>query len=96
MAKKYYFEIDEPETDIESGEETGNIITHQITLVCSRLTGKAIITINGTEFNISEKPFSLGGTEQAFRLGDMPAMLSIPKKGVPTVTVEGKTVVPKQ
>ena len=28
MAKKYYWEIPENETDIETGEETGNIITH--------------------------------------------------------------------
>ncbi len=95
MAKKFYWEIEEAETDMESGEATGNIITHKVSLVCSRLSGKAIVTINGTEFNISEKPFSLGGTEQVFRLGDMAALLSFPKKGDPTITVDGDIVQPK-
>ena len=92
MAKKYYWEIEEEETDTESGELTGNIRTHKVELICSNLTGKAIVTINGMEFNISEKPFSLAGTEQMFKLGDMAAVLSFKKKGAPTVTVEGKTV----
>lgn len=92
MAKKYYWEIDEKETDLESGELTGNIRTHKIELTCSNLTGKAIIIINGTEFNISEKPFSLSGTEQIFKLGDMAAVLSFNKKGAPTVTVDNKTL----
>ena len=59
MAKKYYWEISENETDIETGEETGNIITHKIELTCSNLTGKILISIDGTKFDISEKPFSL-------------------------------------
>ena len=92
MAKKYYWEIEEPEADAESGELTGNTLTHKVELVCSKITGKAIVTINGTRFDISEKPFSLGGTEQMFRLGDMPAVLSFKKKGVPTITVDGGTI----
>lgn len=92
MAKKYYWEIEEEETDAESGELTGNIRTHKVELVCSNFTGRAIVTINGMEFNISEKPFSLAGTAQMFKLGDMAAVLSFKKKGAPTVTVEGKTI----
>lgn len=90
MAKKYYWEIEEAETDTESGEPTGNTLTHRVELVCSKLTGKALITINGTKFDISEKPFSLGGTQQMFRLGDMPAQISFNKKGAPTITVDNQ------
>ena len=92
MAKKYFWEIEEPETDAESGELTGNTVKHSIELTCSYLSGKAIITINGIEFNISEKPFSLKGTSQMFRLGDMPATISFEKKGAPTVTVDGNRI----
>ena len=92
MAKKYFWEIEEELTDEESGELTGETKTHKVELVCSKITGKAIVTINGVKFDISEKPFSLGGTEQMFRLGDMPAIISFKKKGEPTVTVNGQIV----
>lgn len=95
MAKKYYWEIEEPETDIETGEPTGNMLTHKLELVCSYFSGKAIITIDGNKFDISEKPFRLAGTEQMFRLGDMPAIISFVKKGEPTVTVDGTVIAHK-
>lgn len=95
MAKKYYFEIPENETDIETGEETGNIITHKIDISCSNLTGKIVIAIDGSEFDISEKPFSLKKVEQMFRLGEMPAMLSFDKKGVPCIRVDNENFSPK-
>lgn len=90
MSKKYYWEIEEAETDAESGEFTGSMITHKVELVCSKLTGKAVITINGTKFDISEKPFSLAGTQQMFRLGDMPAQITFNKKGDPTIMADNK------
>ena len=92
MSKKYYWEIEEEETDMESGEPTGNVLTHKVELVCSNLTGKAIITINGTKFNISEKPFSLKGTNQMFRLGEMAALLDFPKKGEARILIDGEPV----
>ena len=95
MAKKYYWEIEEPEYNEETGEPTGNIVTHNISLVCSRITGKAIVTIDARTFNISEKPFSLSGVEQMFRLGEMAALLSFPKKGAPTITVDGRIIAHK-
>jgi hypothetical protein len=95
MAKKYYWEIPENETDLETGEETGNVISHKIELVCSNLTGKIIITIDGTEFNISEKPFSLKKVEQMFRLGEMPALISFDKKAVPQIKVDNQLYPPK-
>ena len=94
MAKKYYWEIPENETDPETGEATGNIITHKVQLVCSNLTGKALITIDGTEFNISEKPFSLKKMEQMFRLGDMPAIIRFDKKGIPNITADNELYTP--
>lgn len=95
MAKKYYWEISEEETDIETGELTGNTITHKIELTCSNLTGKILISIDGTEFDISEKPFSLKKVEQMFRLGEMPALIRFDKKGVPNITVDNKLYAPK-
>jgi hypothetical protein len=94
MAKKYYWEIPENETDPETGEATGNIITHKVELVCSNLTGKALITIDGTEFNISEKPFSLKKVEQMFRLGEMPALISFDKKCVPIIRINNENHFP--
>ena len=86
MAKKYYWEIPENEVDFETGEETGNVITHKIEVTCSNLTGKIFISIDGTEFDISEKPFSLKNVEQMFRLGEMPAIIRFDKKGIPNIT----------
>ena len=94
MAKKYYWEIPEDETDFETGELTGNIITHKIELTCSNLTGKIIINIDGTEFDISEKPFSLKKVEQMFRLGEMPAMISFDKKCIPSIKVDNEIYSP--
>lgn len=95
MAKKYFWEIPEDETDIETGELTGNKITHKIELTCSNLTGKILISIDGTEFDISEKPFSLKKVEQIFRLGEMPAILRFDKKGVPNITADNELYLPK-
>ena len=95
MSKKYYWEIPEAIIDEETGEPTENVTIHKVELICSNFSGKAIVTINGTKFNISEKPFSLSGSEQMFRLGDMPALLSFPKKSSPTITVDGEIVYPK-
>ncbi len=81
MAKKYTWEYEE----ITDSEEKVN---HTIQLVCSNLTGKAIITIDGDEYDISVKPFSLRGTNQMFRLGEQAAIIDFPKKGEPTVTVD--------
>ena len=96
MAKKYYWEIEEAITDEDTGEATEEIRLHKIELICSNLTGKAIVKINGTEFNISEKPFKLAGSEQVFRLGDMAALLSFPKKSEPTIIIDNETIKPKQ
>lgn len=85
MAKKYNWEIKET---LENGEEK----LHSVSLVCSMLTGKAFITIDGDEFDISVKPFSLRGTNQIFRLGEEAAVIDFPKKGTPTVTVGGELI----
>ena len=94
MAKKYYWEIPENETDIETGEETGNVITHKIELVCSNLTGKILITIDGTQFNISEKPFSIKKMEQMFRLGELPALISFNNQGSPVIRIDNENYSP--
>jgi hypothetical protein len=94
MAKKYYWEIPEKETDFETGEETGNIITHKIELICSNLTGAFIITIDGTKFSLKEKPFALKKAEQMFRLGDMPAIISFDSKCVPKITADDEVYLP--
>lgn len=85
MAKKYTWKITEP---IESGES----VQHTILLTCSFITGKALINIDGDEYDISVKPFSLRGTSQAFRLGEEAAVIEFPKKGEPRVLVEGELI----
>ena len=87
MAKLYTWHINET-----AEEEGGEDILHTVSLRCSPLTGKAIVTIDGTEFNISTKPFSLRGTNQMFRLGEMAALLDFPKKGEPRILIDGKAV----
>ena len=96
MAKKYYWEIPEEETDYETGEKTGNIITHKIELICSNLTGKIVITIDGTKFDISEKPFSIKKVEQMFRLGELPAIIRFDNTCVPQITVDNILYAPKK
>ena len=90
MAKTYNWEIEELTTNIETeAEET---VIHKVSLVYSNLTGKAVITIDGDEFNISSRPFGLKGTNQVFRLGDMAAIIDFPKQGEPDIVVDGKYV----
>ncbi len=85
MAKKYTWNITET---LEGGET----VEHTVALVCSNLSGKAKVSIDGDEYDISTKPFSLKGTSQVFRLGESPAVLEFPNKGKPTVTFEDKIV----
>ena len=90
MAKNYSWEIEEQVTNIETEKE--DTVIHKVSLICSNLSGKAIITIDGTEFDISVKPFGLKGTNQVFRLGEMAAMIDFPKKGEPDIVLDGKYV----
>ncbi|MBE6536252.1 MAG: hypothetical protein E7677_06525 [Ruminococcaceae bacterium] len=85
MAKKYTWKITE---SVESGES----VEHTVKLTCSFITGKALINIDGDEYDISVKPFSLRGTSQVFRLGEEAAVVEFPKKGEPRVLVEGELI----
>ena len=89
MAKKYTWNICETLEDEARTE-------HTVSLVCSNLTGKAIITIDGDEYDISVKPFSLKGTNQMFRLGEMAAMIDFPKSGKPRIIIDGESILPKE
>ena len=75
--------------------EDGASIEHTVKLKCSYVTGKALITIDGDEYDISTKPLSLRGTNQMFRLGEEAAVIDFPKKGAPTVTVGGELIRPQ-
>ena len=89
MAKLYTWDVTEPAYDDIPEVE------HKVTLLCSFLSGKAIVTIDGTEFDISVRPFGLRGTSQMFRLGEMAAMLDLPKKGAPAIIIDGERLVGK-
>ena len=90
MAKNYSWEIEEQVTNIETeAEET---VIHKVSLLCSNLSGKAIITIDGTDFDISVRPFGLKGTNQVFRLGEMAAIIDFPKKGEPDIVIDERYV----
>lgn len=90
MAKNYNWEIEEQAINPETEKE--ETVIHKVSLTCSYLTGKAIITIDGSEFNISTRPFGLRGTNQVFRLGDMAAIIDFPKSGEPDIVIDGKYV----
>ncbi len=88
--KEYKWIINEETVNVET-EET-EVVTHKVSLRCSYFTGKAIIVIDGSEFNISTRPFGLKGTNQVFRLGDMAAIIDFPKSGEPDIVIDGKYV----
>ena len=77
MAKKIDFDI-----KLEDGE-------HKVSLVYSYFTGKAIVTIDGDEFDISTGFMKLRGTNQVFKLGEDAAILDFPKNGKPDVIING-------
>ncbi len=77
MAKRLNWDI-----TLDDGE-------HKVSLLYSMLTGKAVVTIDGDEFDISEGFMKLRGTEQVFKLGDDAAILDFPKKGEPDVYING-------
>ena len=85
---KYNWSIKELVTDEENNEKE---VVHTVSLSCSFLSGRAIITIDGDEYNISTKPFKLRGTSQMFRLGEMPAVIDFPKSGKPAVKIGNDT-----
>lgn len=77
MAKKLTWDIKTEETE------------HKVELVYSMLSGKAIVTIDGDEFDISVGFMKLRGTNQVFKLGEDAAILDFPKKGEPNVIIDG-------
>lgn len=85
---KYTWNIKET---IQTEENEESNIMHTVALSCSFVTGRAIITIDGDEYNISTKPFKLRGTSQMFRLGEMPAVIDFPKSGKPAVKIGNET-----
>ena len=76
------------ENTVNEETEEAMEVTHQVSLRCSMLFGKALISIDGTEFNIGTRPFGLRGTNQVFRLGEMAAIIDFPKKGDPAVILD--------
>ena len=90
MAKTYNWEIIEKTVNEETEEEI--TVPHTVSLKCSYLTGKALITIDGTEFNIGTRPFGLGGTNQVFRLGELAAIIDFPKGGAPVIVINSERI----
>ena len=72
-----------------SWEVTLEEVEHKVSLTYSMLLGKAIITIDGDEFDISTGFGKLRGTNQLFKLGDSAAIIDFPKKGAPEIYIEG-------
>ena len=77
MAKKITWEI-----PLDDG-------VHNVSLEYAMLRGKAIVTIDGYNFDISTGFGKLKGTNQIFKLGDTAAMLDFPKRGEPEVYIDG-------
>lgn len=70
-------------------EVTLEEVEHKVSLTYSMLFGKAIITIDGDEFDISTGFGKLRGTNQLFKLGDSAAIIDFPKKGAPDIYIDG-------
>ena len=102
MAKKYNWQIEETiiltkeeiEAMDEPCEDGKKVVNHSVSLVCSNLSGKAVITIDSDEYDISVRPFSLAGTNQMFRLGELAAVIDFPKKGTPAIIIDGERILP--
>ena len=90
MAKLYTWSIKESTVNEETEEEME--VLHQVSLRASLWRGKAVITIDGTDFDISTRPFGLRGTNQVFRLGETAAILDFPKSGDPDIVIDGVCV----
>ena len=56
MAKQYEWEIN------ESGEDGAEDVLHKVSLRCSMLLGKAVVTIDGTAFDISTNKIFVTGS----------------------------------
>ena len=67
---------------------------HTVTLRFSRFTGKTLVTIDGSEFNISHSPFYyFKERREIFRLAEeKQAILVIPRIGEPDIVVDRKFV----
>ena len=85
---KYNWDIKET---VQNEENEDIEVMHKVALSCSFVTGRAVITIDGDEYNISVRPFKLRGTSQMFRLGEMPAVIDFPKSGKPSVKIGNET-----
>ncbi len=88
--KIYNWEVKETTVNEETEEELE--VTHTVSLRTALPLGRAFVTIDGTEFNISTRPFGLRGTQQVFRLGEIPAILDFPKRGKPDIVVNNMYV----
>ena len=72
-----------------SWEVTLEEVEHKVSLTYSMLFGKAVITIDGDEFDISTGFGKLRGTNQLFKLGEDAAIIDFPKKGAPEIYIDG-------
>ena len=72
-----------------SWEVTLEEVEHKVSLTYSMLFGKAVITIDGDEFDISTGFGKLRGTNQLFKLGEDAAIIDFPKKGAPEIDIDG-------
>lgn len=72
-----------------SWEVTLEEVEHKVALTYSMLFGKAVITIDGDEFDISTGFGKLRGTNQLFKLGESAAIIDFPKKGAPEIYIDG-------
>ena len=72
-----------------SWEVTLEDVEHKVSLTYSMLFGKAVITIDGDEFDISTGFGKLRGTNQLFKLGEDAAIIDFPKKGAPEIYIDG-------
>ena len=66
-------------------------VTHDVSYTCRPLIGKMTVSIDGEEFTLKSKFLSIGlARREAFRVGDIQALLAVGKSGRAQVLIKGK------
>lgn len=68
-------------------------VTHAVEYTCRPLTGKITVTIDGESFDLRSKFLCFGiARREAFRVGDIQALLVVAKSGRAQVLIKGKPI----
>ena len=68
-------------------------VVHDVSYTCRPLIGKMTVSIDGEEFTLKSKFLFIGlARREAFRVGDIQALLAVGKSGRAQVLIKGKPI----